>query len=90
MNQFYLKLDVEPMEEGGFLATTEESPGLVAPGRTVAETMEIAQDVARKLIMSCVEYGDSLPRKLAAAPKRVRRKTSLHVPVGIPAESLAA
>jgi antitoxin HicB len=42
MNEFYLKLDVEPLEEGGFLATSVELPGLVAQGRTVAETMEIA------------------------------------------------
>jgi hypothetical protein len=48
--------------------------------------MEIAQDVARKLIESYVEHGDPLPRKVAAALKRVRRKTSLHLPVGIPAE----
>lgn len=28
----------------------KDSPGLVAQGRTVAETLEIARDVARKLI----------------------------------------
>lgn len=33
-----------------FLATSEELPGLVAQGRTVAEALEIARDVARKLI----------------------------------------
>ena len=33
-----------------FLATSDELPGLVAQGRTVAETLEIARDVARKLI----------------------------------------
>ena len=86
MNEFYLKLDVEPLEEGGGLATGEELPGLVAQRRIVAETMEIAQDVARNLIRSYVAHGDPLPRKVAAALKRVRRKTSLHLPVGIPAE----
>jgi len=36
--------------EGLFLATSEELPGLVAQGRTVAEAIDIARDVARKLI----------------------------------------
>ena len=34
----------------GFLATSDELAGLVAQGRTVAETLDIARDVARKLI----------------------------------------
>jgi predicted RNase H-like HicB family nuclease len=36
--------------EGLFLATSGELPGLVAQGRTVAEALDIARDVARKLI----------------------------------------
>jgi len=41
---------VEQLPEGFYLATSDELPGLVAQGRTVAETLEIARDVARKLI----------------------------------------
>ncbi len=33
-----------------YLATSDDVQGLVAQGRTVAETLEIARDVARKLI----------------------------------------
>jgi predicted RNase H-like HicB family nuclease len=33
-----------------FLAASEDLVGPVAQGRTVAETLEIARDVARKLI----------------------------------------
>ena len=33
-------------------------------GRIVAETMEIAQDVARKLVESYIEHGDPLPEAL--------------------------
>lgn len=40
------------------------SPVLVAQGRTVAETVKIAQDVARKLIESYRERGDALPDAL--------------------------
>ena len=45
-----LRIQVEELPEGLFLATSDELPGLVAQGRTVAETLEIARDVARKII----------------------------------------
>jgi len=84
MSEILLNIEVEPLEEGGFLATSSDLPGLIAQGRTVAETMEIAQDVARKLVESYVEHGDPLPRKIAAALKQRSRKTSLKLPLGMP------
>jgi predicted RNase H-like HicB family nuclease len=45
-----IQIQIEELPEGLFLATSEELPGLVAQGRTVAEALEIARDVARKLI----------------------------------------
>jgi predicted RNase H-like HicB family nuclease len=45
-----IRITVEELPEGGFLAISEELPGLVAQGRTVAEALYIARDVARKLI----------------------------------------
>lgn len=45
-----LQIHVKQLPEGLFLATSDELPGLVAQGRTVAETLEIARDVARRLI----------------------------------------
>ena len=44
------QIHVESLPEGVFLATSEQLPGLVAQGRTVAEALEIARDVARRLI----------------------------------------
>lgn len=38
-------------------ATSDEMPELVAQGRTVAEALEIARDVARKLIEARRERG---------------------------------
>jgi len=43
-----VNLHIEKLPEGVYLATTEDIPGLVAQGRTVTETLEIARDVARK------------------------------------------
>ncbi|MEW5827855.1 MAG: DUF1902 domain-containing protein [Chloroflexota bacterium] len=45
-----VRLHIQRLPEGVYLATSEDVQGLVAQGRTVAETVEIARDVARKLI----------------------------------------
>ncbi len=45
-----IRIQVEELPEGVYLATSDELPGLVAQGRTVAETLDIARDVAKKLI----------------------------------------
>lgn len=65
MPEALISIHIEPLKEGGYLATSEDVPGLITQGRTVAETMEIARDVCRKLYESCVEYGDEMPEKLA-------------------------
>jgi predicted RNase H-like HicB family nuclease len=82
-DEFLLKIRIESLDEGGFLATSSELPGLVAQGRTRAETFEIAQDVARKLIESCIEHGDPLPRAIKAALKTSRRPATVAIPVGV-------
>ncbi len=45
-----INLRTEKIPEGVYLATSEQIQGLVAQGRTVSETLEIARDVARKII----------------------------------------
>jgi predicted RNase H-like HicB family nuclease len=45
-----INIHVERLPEGYYLATSDEVQGLVAQGRTIAETMEIARDVARRLL----------------------------------------
>lgn len=44
----------EKLPEGVYLVTSDDVQGLVAQGRTVTETLEIARDVARKLITAQV------------------------------------
>jgi predicted RNase H-like HicB family nuclease len=51
---------VERLPEGGYLATSEALQGLVAQGRTVAKTLEIALDVARRVLESQKQRGQSL------------------------------
>ena len=45
-----VRLHIEHLPEGMYLATSDEVQGLVVQGRTIAETIEIAGDVAKKLI----------------------------------------
>jgi predicted RNase H-like HicB family nuclease len=47
-----VKIHIQKLPEGVYLATSDDIQGLVAQGRTVTETIEIARDVARKLIES--------------------------------------
>ena len=85
MNEAAIRLHVEPLDEGGFLATSPDVPGLVAEGRSVTEAAEIAQGLARKMAESCMEHGDPLPRALTdlLLPER-NVGIDLLVPVSVP------
>ena len=48
--EMMINLHVEKLPEGLYLATCEDLPGLVAQGRTIQETLEIARDVGKKLL----------------------------------------
>jgi predicted RNase H-like HicB family nuclease len=45
-----ITIHIEKLPEGVYLATSDDIQGLVAQGRTIWETIEIARDVARKLL----------------------------------------
>ena len=45
-----VNLHIEKLPEGFYLATSDNIQGLIAQGRTISETIEIAKDVAKKLI----------------------------------------
>ena len=45
-----VSIHIEKLPEGVYLATSDDIQGLVAQGKTVTETPDIARDVARKLI----------------------------------------
>jgi predicted RNase H-like HicB family nuclease len=56
-----LSITIEELPEGLYLATSDELPGLVAQGRTVAEALDIARDVARTLIQARREREGEIP-----------------------------
>lgn len=45
-----IQVHIEKLPEGVYLATSDDIQGLIAQGRTVNETLEIARDVARRLL----------------------------------------
>lgn len=79
MSELLIPLHIERLPEGVFLATSASLPGLVAKGRTLEETVEIARDVAKKLIESLKERGDPLPSSLQSSPDQC----DLLAPVGV-------
>jgi predicted RNase H-like HicB family nuclease len=56
-----VRIHIEKLQEGFYLATSEDVQGLVAQGRTIAETIEIARDVAKKLLEASEEQIALLP-----------------------------
>ena len=83
MNEATIRLHIEKLVDGGFLATSADVPGLVAEGRSVAEATEIAQGLARKIAESCIAHGDPLP---PALKDLVEPSTGIDllVPVSVP------
>jgi predicted RNase H-like HicB family nuclease len=45
-----VKMHIEKLPEGVYLATSDSIQGLIAQGRTISETIEIARDIVKKLI----------------------------------------
>ncbi len=81
MPEILINIHIEELEEGGYLATSESIQGLVAQGRTIAEALEIARDVARKLIDSCNEHGD--PSPIIPAKKNKKFEHDIEIPVAL-------
>jgi predicted RNase H-like HicB family nuclease len=60
-------LHIEKLPEGVYLATSDDIPGLVAQGRTITETLEIARDVAKKLLEAQTERQQPTNRCMPAS-----------------------
>ena len=60
-----VNVHIEKLPEGVYLATSNDVQGLVAHGRSITETLEIARDVAKKLIEAEVECAGTSMRPAA-------------------------
>jgi antitoxin HicB len=81
MSEAAIRLHIERLDEGGYLATSPDVPGLIAEGRSLVEVAEIAQDVARKIAESCREHGDELPPALQNFDDS--KPIDLTIPIGV-------
>ncbi|HOA72483.1 MAG TPA: type II toxin-antitoxin system HicB family antitoxin [Phycisphaerae bacterium] len=81
MSETTIRLRIEPLDEGGYVATSPDVPGLVAEGRSVVEVAEIAQGLARKIVESCIDHGDPIPPALADMAQNT--PIELVIPVGL-------
>jgi len=59
--ELIVNLHIEHLPEGVYLATSDDIQGLVAQGRTLQETLEIARNVARKLLEAQAERCSDIP-----------------------------
>ena len=83
MKESAIRLHIEPLDDGGFSATSPDVPGLVAEGRSVTAAAEIAQGLVRKIAESCIEHGDPLPDALSTLADG-NASIELLVPVSVP------
>ncbi|HWL93096.1 MAG TPA: type II toxin-antitoxin system HicB family antitoxin [Phycisphaerae bacterium] len=81
MDEATIRLHIESLDEGGYVATSIDVPGLVAEGRTITETVEIAQGLTRKIVESCLDHGDPIPPALSKLVSG--RAVDLLIPVGV-------
>jgi predicted RNase H-like HicB family nuclease len=69
---YQITLEIQKLEEGPYLGTSPELPGLIVQGATPEEVVEFAPELARELIEVMLETG-ALPPGLhpLASPTRV-------------------
>lgn len=55
---YKIHLHIQKLPENLYLATSDDLQGLIAQGRSMSEAIEIARDVARKLLEAQDEHPD--------------------------------
>ena len=78
MQTFQITLDIEQLEEGPYLGTSPDLPGLIVRADSPEKVIALAPDIARDLIEVMQETGQPLPAQLK--PVTTPRRVSLMVP----------
>ena len=73
-----VNLHIEKLPEGAYVGISHNVPGLVAQGCSIAETIEIARDIARKLIEAPAEDAVQIALAFNNGQPRDRRTTECH------------
>jgi predicted RNase H-like HicB family nuclease len=78
MQTFQITLDIEQLEEGPYLGTSPNLPGLIVQADSPEKVIALAPDIARDLIEVMLETDQPLPDQLK--PVTTPRHVSLMVP----------
>jgi predicted RNase H-like HicB family nuclease len=62
--KYILTIEIESLEEGGYLARSPALPGFLVQADTIEEVISLSPGVAQALIESMREEGVALPRTL--------------------------
>ncbi|MFQ6013902.1 MAG: type II toxin-antitoxin system HicB family antitoxin [Anaerolineae bacterium] len=80
MNGYKVTVQIEKLEEGGYLAVVPEIQGCHAEGETITEAIENAQDVARVILELIREKGLPMPLLDYVEEESVTLRAELLVP----------
>jgi Uncharacterized conserved protein len=84
MVRYILPIEIQPLEEGGYLAICPAIQGCHAEGETIAEAMDNIEDIAKILLELRVEDGLPLPEELRQADPDTPLHSELLLTVGAP------
>ncbi len=73
-----VNLHIEKLPEGAYVGTSHNVPGLVAQGCSIAETIEVARDIARKLVEAQSEDAVQIALAFSNGQPHDRRITECH------------
>ena len=76
---YQITLEIQRLEEGPYLGTSPDLPGLNVQGATPEEVVDLAPDIARELIEVMIETGEPLPPNLQPL------ETPIRIPLVVPA-----
>lgn len=78
MATYQITLEIERLEEGPYLGTSPDLPGLIVQAESPEQVIALAPDIAHDLIEVMLETGQPLPPQLKSVP--TPRRISLMVP----------
>ena len=78
---YFFPITIEPLREGGFLATCSVLQGCRAEGKSYGEAIENIQDVIKVHIEARKAHGETIPE--VSIPKKTDLRLTLPLPVSL-------
>lgn len=78
---YFFPITIEPLDEGGFLATCPVLQGCRAEGKTYGEAIENIQDVIKVHIEARKSHNEPIPE--VSIPKKTDLRLTLPLPISL-------